>query len=254
MESDDNLSTDEGPSPRPAKLGAFVDDDAAPAAAPCIIQCSLAPHRDPLGFASAADFELHYAKEHSNRCLACGKNFPTAHFLALHTDENHNAFRQALQAKGEKTYACFVEDCPKSCSSPQKRRLHLIDKHLFPKNYNFRIVDSGIDKSISMLRDGRRRRVSTTADQLYARIQPGRDFKADRDIQVEKKGTAIDNTAASATGHPEARSANPTERPGSKSTHHVSDASMNDLDQSMAALRFVPPSVTSRQQNNPRSS
>lgn len=253
QESDDSLSDDERASPRPAKLiSAVVVGDAPPAAAPCVIQCSLAPHRDPLGFPSVADFELHYAKEHSNRCLACGKNFPTAHFLALHTDENHNAFRQALQAKGEKTYACFVEDCPKSCSSPHKRRLHLIDKHLFPRNYHFRIVDSGIDKSISMLHDGRRRRVSTTADQSHAGGQQSRGPKLEGDTQLQKMRTIIDNTTATATPSPEARAPTPNERPSSQSSHHVSDISMNELDQSMAALRFVPPSVASRQRNKPR--
>lgn len=256
QESDDSLSDDQRASPRPAKLSAVVAGDAPPASAPCVIQCSLAPHRDPLGFPSVADFELHYAKEHSNRCLACGKNFPTTHFLALHTDENHNAFRQALQAKGEKTYACFVEDCPKSCSSLHKRRLHLIDKHLFPRNYHFRIVDSGIDKSISMLHDGRRRRVSTTADQSHAGGQQGRGSKLEGDTQLQKMRTIIDNTPATATAtatpRPEARAPAPTERSSSQSGHHVSDTSMNELNQSMAALRFVPQSVANRQRNKPR--
>ncbi|KAG2017135.1 hypothetical protein GB937_005733 [Aspergillus fischeri] len=30
-------------------------------------------------------------------------------------------------------YSCFIEDCDRKCSTPQKRRMHLIDKHMFPK-------------------------------------------------------------------------------------------------------------------------
>lgn len=30
-------------------------------------------------------------------------------------------------------YGCFIEGCERKCSTPQKRRMHLIDKHMFPK-------------------------------------------------------------------------------------------------------------------------
>ena len=97
------------------------------------MQCSLPPHRQAIEFFSCEEYEIHYVKEHTNRCTACGKNFPTARFLNIHQDENHNPFRETLQEQGEKTFACFVEGCDKLCSTPQKRRLHLIDKHAFPK-------------------------------------------------------------------------------------------------------------------------
>ena len=127
------------------------------------MQCSLPPHR-LLSFPTIEAFELHYAKDHCNRCTSCGNNLPSPHFLALHIDENHNPLREELEAKGEKTYGCFVEDCDKKCSTPQKRRLHLIDKHAFPKIYKFRVVDKGIDHASSMLQESKshRRRVSTT--------------------------------------------------------------------------------------------
>lgn len=108
-------------------------DNSPAASSISIMQCSLPPHQDSLQFQSHDDYEVHYLKEHTNRCSSCGKNFPTAHLLGLHIEENHNALRETLQAKGEKTYACFVEDCERKCSTPQKRRLHLIDKHGFPK-------------------------------------------------------------------------------------------------------------------------
>ena len=101
------------------------------------MRCSLPPHKGTVVFNSYNDYEIHYVKEHTNRCSACGMNFPTAHFLGLHMEENHNSLREALQARGERTFACFVDSCDRKCSTPQKRRLHLIDKHAFPKVWDF---------------------------------------------------------------------------------------------------------------------
>jgi hypothetical protein len=128
-ETNDNLSGAESGHSNKYKLV----DNSTPAVGITEMRCSLPPHKHALEFQSHEDYEVHYLKEHTNRCSSCGKNFPTAHFLGLHIEENHNALRETLQAKGEKTYACFVEDCDRKCSTPQKRRLHLIDKHGFPK-------------------------------------------------------------------------------------------------------------------------
>ncbi|EXJ79779.1 hypothetical protein A1O3_08063 [Capronia epimyces CBS 606.96] len=210
------------------------------------IQCSLPPHRETLDFASIEAFEVHYAKDHSNRCTSCGKNFPTAHFLALHIDEHHNTFREALQAKGEKTYACFVEGCERRCSTPQKRRLHLMDKHLFPKMYNFRIVDTGIDKSLSMLHEGRRRRVSTATDPTQ--MSRHRTHEAQLEQRPKRQSPA--------PVPPRRDSAEPSRREQEeigvgnlKSSKHVSDSTVNDLAASMSALQFVPPSVANKQRD-----
>ncbi|KAK5032129.1 hypothetical protein LTS07_001852 [Exophiala sideris] len=229
-------------STRHAKLNAVDMGGTSPERA--AMQCSLPPHREPLEFASIEDFETHYAKDHSNRCTSCGKNFPTAHILALHIDENHNTFREALQAKGEKTYACFVEGCDRRCSTPQKRRLHLIDKHLFPKIYNFRIVDTGIDKSASMLQEGRRRRVSTADDQRQARNHRRRPSEAkphsspvpperihEAQLKPSQARKSVDNL---------------------RSNKAPSDATICDLTASMSSLRFVPPSVVNKQRNKPK--
>ncbi|OAP56646.1 hypothetical protein AYL99_08758 [Fonsecaea erecta] len=233
-----NSAAEEPQSPRPAKLSVVATVADLPAKP--VMQCTLPPHRETLDFASIEDFEVHYAKDHSNRCTSCGKNFPTVHFLALHIDENHNTFREALQAKGEKTYACFVEDCDRKCSTPQKRRLHLIDKHLFPKIYNFRIVDTGIDKSTSMLHESRRRRVSTTAGQITS--SGGH----------RRQQSRTDNTQNSAGVAPK-RKEDQERRggPNLEPNKHVSDTAITDLESSLSALRFVPPSVASRQRNKP---
>jgi hypothetical protein len=232
---------DEVESPRPVKLSALAMTDTSHRKT--AMQCSLPPHRDALEFASIEDFEIHYAKDHSNRCTSCGKNFPTAHFLALHIDENHNTFREALQAQGEKTYACFVEGCDRKCSTPQKRRLHLIDKHSFPKIYNFRVVDTGIDKSTSMLHEGRRRRVSTASAPTPS-----------SNHQRQKSRTELkSNTQSAFAVLPEDQSNEPSKRSQEKRPNaNVSDTAIHDLEASMSALRFVPPSVANRPRNKPK--
>ena len=224
-------------SPHPTKLKTAMVDGPRPDA---VMQCSLPPHRDTIDFASIEDFEVHYAKDHSNRCASCGKNFPTAHFLALHIDENHNTFREALEGRGEKTYACFVEDCDKKCSTPQKRRLHLIDKHLFPKIYNFRIVDTGIDRSTSMLHEGRRRRVSTNMDQTCFKVHRRRQS------QIGQPQPSAENFPSSEEERSKTR-----EQESLVSKQNVSDPAIKDLEKSMSALRFVPPQINHRNRRNP---
>jgi hypothetical protein len=117
------------------------------------MRCLLPPHK-PITFSSYSEYETHYAQIHSNRCSECKANFPTAHFLEVHIAENHDPIIAAQRERGEKTFACFVEGCEKTCSDWKKRRSHLVDKHGFPKNYDFFVVDSGVDGKRSMLRAG----------------------------------------------------------------------------------------------------
>ncbi|KAK5163482.1 uncharacterized protein LTR77_010664 [Saxophila tyrrhenica] len=105
---------------------------------PSIMRCALPPHK-LLSFKTCAD---------------CKANFPTSRFLELHIAENHDPIVAGKRDAGEKTYACFVEGCDKVCGEWQKRRSHLVDKHAFPKNYDFLVVDHGIDRQRSLLRPG----------------------------------------------------------------------------------------------------
>ncbi|EME85911.1 uncharacterized protein MYCFIDRAFT_161546, partial [Pseudocercospora fijiensis CIRAD86] len=128
----------------------LAEPEQAPAKA---MQCLLPPHK-PLSFAAYNDYEAHYYQSHTNRCRECQKNLPTPHFLELHLSENHDPIVAAKRDRGEKTFACFVEGCEKVCSEWQKRRSHLVDRHGFPRNYDFFIVNNGIDGRRSMLRPG----------------------------------------------------------------------------------------------------
>ncbi|KAJ5461355.1 uncharacterized protein N7458_002907 [Penicillium daleae] len=189
-----------------------------------VMHCALPPHRETLAFASYEDYEVHYQQAHVNRCSLCSKNFPTAHFLNLHIEENHDSLVAAMRARGEKTYGCFIEDCERKCSSPQKRRLHLIDKHMFPRTYNFYIINDGIDKQTSLLRPlnkSHRRRISSAS---ISSIQEGR----------LRRRSSVSQPTVPQRAEPQS--------PG-RAADTADDMEIDGLAQSMSALRFVPASV-----------
>jgi len=199
------------------------------------MQCSLPPHsRQTISFATYEEYETHYNKTHVNRCLECGKNFPTEHFLSLHLAENHNPLAEVLKARGERTYACFVEDCDKVCSTPQKRRLHIIDKHTFPKDYDFYIVDDGIDQRTSMLRSGRHRRKSSAAHHrmdIEARTRR-------RTITLGKGGEEIEGSSSV-----QEEIDSPSEDRKTQNHETSLEADVDQLAGAMSALKFVPSSI-----------
>ncbi|KAJ5104520.1 Zinc finger C2H2 [Penicillium alfredii] len=195
-----------------------------------VMHCSLPPHRETLSFGSYEDYEVHYLQAHANRCSECSRNFPTGHLLSLHIEETHDALMMARRARGEKTYGCFIETCERKCSTPQKRKLHLIDKHMFPRTYNFWIVNDGIDRQTSLLRplNSHRRRLSTTSSAQEGRLR---------------------RRSSAAQSNPPATASQPSEPPSEASN----EMDIDQLEQSMSALRFVPASVTRNQTRVPRS-
>ncbi|GKZ81528.1 hypothetical protein AnigIFM56816_006049 [Aspergillus niger] len=196
-----------------------------------VMHCSLPPHRETISFTSYEDYEVHYRQAHVNRCSQCGKNFPTERFLNLHIEENHDALVATRRERGEKTYACFVEDCERVCSTPQKRRMHLIDKHMFHKTYNFYIVNDGIDKQTSLLRTphDHRRRLSSAA--------PGPTSPKEGRLRYRQTSISQADSGASAQKGPQA-----TNRQDAAAAP-AGDEGIAELERSMSALRFVPASV-----------
>ncbi|KAJ9299436.1 hypothetical protein DTO271G3_3058 [Paecilomyces variotii] len=200
-----------------------------------VMRCSLPPHRETLSFASYDEYEVHYVQAHVNRCSECGRNFPTEVFLNLHIEENHDPLVAERRERGEKTYGCFVEGCDRKCSTPQKRRMHLIDKHMFPRTYNFYIVNDGIDKQNSMLRSStntHRRRISAAATAGSTSPQEGRLRRRKESLSYDTSGSG------SASGQVQAQP-----MPPSAPSLTTTEMDMMDLEESMAALRFVPASV-----------
>ncbi|KAG0684231.1 hypothetical protein C6P40_005013 [Pichia californica] len=117
------------------------------------ICCSLPPlcSQNPQIFANRKQYELHYISSHTNTCSECSKNFPTSKLLDLHIGENHDPFIRIKLQKGEPVFGCFVEGCDRVFKDHKKRRLHLIDKHDYPKDFIFSIVDRGIKMSDTSL-------------------------------------------------------------------------------------------------------
>lgn len=67
------------------------------------MKCSLPPHRDVVSFNTYAEYEAHHNRTHTNRCVECGKNFPSEHLLNVHIEECHDAFAAVRREKGEHT-------------------------------------------------------------------------------------------------------------------------------------------------------
>lgn len=217
------------------------------------MRCSLPPHKEPLVFSSYSEYEAHYRDQHTNRCAECRKNFPSSHLLSLHIEETHDSFAAVRKERGERTvsrprapstpiprlancipetqYSCFVEGCDRKCSTPQKRKMHLIDKHMYPKNFFFAITRDGIDGRRSLLHEGggRRRRSSAAAA-----TRPAASTSKE-----EVNGTEVD-----AAGKPAAPSDDRTViEPDEEDPAQRPDQEMEDLSSAMSALQFVPLSV-----------
>lgn len=201
-----------------------------------VIRCSLPPHQRTISFTTYEEYEVHYTKAHTNRCLECWKNFPTDHYLSLHIEENHDALFSLKRERGDKMYACFVESCDRRCSTPQKRRMHLIDKHMFPKEYDFHILSHGIGGRSSMLQFGKHRKRSLTAPTMNQSQDNDRIQKfshADTSVK-EKESTPLSGDQSSTAIKDDFLAF---------STNEQKCSDMEDLSASMSALKFVPSSV-----------
>ena len=164
----------------------------------------------------------------------------------------------------------MIPTCERVTSAPQKRRLHLIDKHGYPRNYDFRIIENGIGSRISLLRGSntnsntRRRRVSEVGDQNWR--TSGRDRGDGRGGLRSRRGTvertpkdesginqhehiSIDEGAGqpiiqddeARPGKRDRLDAEATEPGGKKELKNEDE--MDTLMNGMASLKFVPLSV-----------
>ncbi|KAI1085866.1 hypothetical protein F5B20DRAFT_520106 [Whalleya microplaca] len=229
-------------SPREAGLPATkiteLDESAVDTSTSVAMRCSLPPHRDVMSFKTYGDYEVHYNKTHTNRCVECRKNFPSEYLLNIHIEECHDVFAAVKRERGEHTYSCFVEGCDRKCRTPQKRRSHLIDKHMYPKNYFFAVTKEGVDGRQSLLLEGGHRRRSSTATstsgpKATARRHSLRQAEASKSDIEESK----DRSEQELKQDLEQKSEE-TLQAGEKP-----DADMEDLAGAMSALQFVPTSV-----------
>ncbi|TGJ80685.1 hypothetical protein E0Z10_g8087 [Xylaria hypoxylon] len=219
---------------RPATKITELDESAVDTTSDIAMRCSLPPHREALSFTTYGDFEAHYNKSHTNRCAECHKNFPSEHLLNVHFEDCHDIFAAVKREKGEHTYSCFVEGCDRKCRTPFKRRNHLIDKHMYPKNYFFALTKDGIDGRQSLLLDGghRRRRSSTATAASVSKTSQRRQSLRQVEISrphgdEEKELVPVDSQKS----------------PGKASPVPAPDVEMDDLAGAMSSLQFVPTSI-----------
>ncbi|KAK6460132.1 hypothetical protein DFJ63DRAFT_264065 [Scheffersomyces coipomensis] len=109
------------------------------------IVCNTPPcNENPIIFSDYAAYENHITTNHTFLCEACHKRFPSQLILNIHIDENHNPFNKIKQENGEKVFKCFAIGCTKLCRTPKNRRLHMIEKHNYPKDFKFNIINRGL--------------------------------------------------------------------------------------------------------------
>ncbi|KAM5351544.1 hypothetical protein ACJ41O_004267 [Fusarium nematophilum] len=198
------------------------------------MRCTLPPHREHLAFKSYDEYEVHYQKSHTNRCLECHKNFPSEHLLNVHIEEYHDPLVSVKREKGEHTYSCFVEGCERKCMTHQKRRMHLIDKHMYPKNFFFAVTRDGVDGRRSLLNDNshHRRRSSTNSQATKGARRRASLLEADGAKSPEEPKT---QHVSGPQNMPKAEEKQDKNVPA--------DTDMADLTGAMSSLTFVPPSV-----------
>lgn len=116
----------------------------------------------------------------------------------------------------------------------QKRRMHMIDKHMYPKNFFFAVTKEGIDGRRSLLvESGHRRRSSTLSSTKESR----------RRASLVDQGKVQVKDESAAKPEPEVLATKPAEEKGQAGSEKVTDTDMTDLTGAMSALQFVPQSV-----------
>ncbi|RAR09073.1 metal ion binding protein [Stemphylium lycopersici] len=220
---------------------AHLDAESAVSDEHVVMKCSLPPH-EPLTFASIEEHDVHYQQVHMNRCSECQKNFPDQHYLHLHIAEYHDPINAAKRDQGERT--------PLKCLAV----LRIMDKHQFPREYDFIVVKDGIDRRSSMLIPPHRRRSSTMssigADNGATATDKGENMDIVRDEEEQDDGQSrrypTRLRGRGGFGHAQAAGRG-IGRDEPQMTKLIPSAQavdpMDSLASSMSALKFVPHSV-----------
>ena len=116
--------------------------------------------------------------------------------------------------------------------------MHLQAKHFFPKDYDYFIVNDGIDKRSSMLRT-RHRRASSAASRALQRNQ--KTSGVHHDQQSSSKGTHQDTEIEGV--NPQQISSELSEEGFTGASQATRNRDIDQLTSTMSAMKFVPPSV-----------
>lgn len=115
--------------------------------------------------------------------------------------------------------------------------MHLVFGHLYPKDYDFYIVNDGIDHRVSMLRTERHRRQSSVT-QTLAQAELRARGSANGGSLSPDKASSNNGSSQQTDLHRSMEQEKETENSNSGG-----DSNIDSLTGAMSALRFVPPSV-----------
>lgn len=109
--------------------------------------------------------------------------------------------------------------------------MHLIDKHMYPKNYFFAVTKEGIDGRNSLLLEGGHHRRKSSASQAggYKATSRRQSLRQTEEAETDPKS------------HSERSSIDPQAVRGPQ--ERSADTDMADLTSAMSTLQFVPTSV-----------
>ncbi|KAJ1664705.1 hypothetical protein IW140_003964 [Coemansia sp. RSA 1813] len=107
------------------------------------IFCNSPPCLGSAAFPTTLAFEKHYDQVHQNMCSTCSAIFPSSHWLDLHIQELHDAFFSARIAHGDKAFQCFLPSCPETFACSERRKLHMVGEHQFPRSFDWMLVRNG---------------------------------------------------------------------------------------------------------------
>jgi hypothetical protein len=118
--------------------------------------------------------------------------------------------------------------------TPQKRRMHLIDKHMYPKNYFFALTKEGIDGRRSLLTEsGHHRRRSSN------------NFGATKDSR--RRASILEASSSQVQDGGKGKEAQskplPETRCDQEDEAESADVDMEELTGAMSSLQFIPSSV-----------
>ena len=114
--------------------------------------------------------------------------------------------------------------------------MHLVDKHMFPKDYDFYVVNDGIDRRSSMLRSGKHRRRSSAAQHM-TEFEERKRRNSTLETGNPSKGKDIEQDSM------EEKDEDSETATGGKSPTSKEDVDMDGLSGAISALKFVPTSV-----------
>lgn len=155
--------------------------------------------------------------------------------MELHIAEHHDPLQELRRERGEKGYGCFVEGCERFCSTPQKRRRHVIDKHHFPKEYNWGIVQWGIDNHTTLLTRTSTTKATTTNTDPATPKKPqklGGKNPSPKQKDPNKRKIPMD-----------IKEEEEEEKPTLEKGKEAKEVDMLDVANAMSAMKLVPPSV-----------